>query len=391
MDGGINIFIQADINELSNNDLRILLGRHEKEIKELNKLYDYYFGESKIKHKKREDPSAPNNKLVNNYCSYVSDMSTGFFIGKPISYTSENEDALKKINEIFKYNDESAHNMELAETASICGCAYELLYLDEDANIRFTSLDPREVILIADATVGQNIKFAIRHYRIYSLDGTSYITYIDVYDNEKCKKYKYDRNKFELLSENYHMFDSVPIIEYKNNKYSIGDFQKQISLIDGYDKTQSLTLDDMEDFTNAFLILKGFDMTDVNFASNASGVAIKYKLIGLEQIRSRKERFFKKAIQRRIELIFGVLSMLDNDFDFRDIELTFSDNIPANIKELSEIVKSLTGIVSQTKLLSLLPFINDPQKEMETINKENEDSLETQQYILNAGGEGDNE
>jgi len=245
------------------------------------------------------------------------------------------------------------------------------------------------------------------------------------------------------------MFDSVPIIEYKNNKYSIGDFQKQISLIDGYDKTQSLTLDDMEDFTNAFLILKGFgygeenvneakmmrklkmlffpdgecgaewltktindtfienmknrlnadihkfsfvpDMTDVNFASNASGVAIKYKLIGLEQIRSRKERFFKKAIQRRIELIFGVLSMLDNDFDFRDIELTFSDNIPANIKELSEIVKSLTGIVSQTKLLSLLPFINDPQKEMETINKENEDSLETQQYILNAGGEGDNE
>lgn len=48
--------------------------------------------------------------------------------------------------------------------------------------------------------------------------------------------------------------------------------------------------------------------------------------------------------------------MLDNDFDFRDIELTFSDNIPANIKELSEIVKSLTGIVSQTKLLSLLPL-----------------------------------
>ena len=428
MDGGINIFIQADINELSNNDLRILLGRHEKEIKELNKLYDYYFGESKIKHKKREDPSAPNNKLVNNYCSYISDMSTGFFIGKPISYTSENEEALKKINEIFKYNDESAHNMELAETASICGCAYELLYLNEDANIRFTSLDPREVILIADATVGQNIKFAIRHYRIYSLDGTSYITYIDVYDNEKCKKYKYDRNKFELLSENYHMFDSVPIIEYKNNKYSVGDFKKQISLIDGYDKTQSLTLDDMEDFTNAFLILKGFgygeenvneakmmrklkmlffpdgecgaewltktindtfienmknrlnadihkfsfvpDMTDVNFASNASGVAIKYKLIGLEQIRSRKERFFKKAIQRRIELIFGVLSMLDNNFDFRDIELTFSDNIPANIKELAEIVKSLTGIVSQTKLLSLLPFVNDPQKEMEIINKE---------------------
>ena len=158
-------------------------------------------------------------------------------------------------------------------------------------------------------------------------------------------------------------------------------------------KSTEIFIENMKNRLNADIHKFSFvpDMTDVNFASNASGVAIKYKLIGLEQIRSRKERFFKKAIQRRIELIFGVLSMLDNDFDFRDIELTFSDNIPANIKELSEIVKSLTGIVSQTKLLSLLPFINDPQKEMETINKENEDSLETQQYILNAGGEGDNE
>ena len=31
------------------------------------------------------------------------------------------------------------------------------------------------------------------------------------------------------------------------------------------------------------------------------------------------------------------------------------------------------------------------KKKWKHINKENEDSLETQQYILNAGGEGDNE
>ena len=46
-----------------------------------------------------------------------------------------------------------------------------------------------------------------------------------------------------------------------------------------------------------------------NFAGNTSGVAIKYKLIGLEQIRSRKEREFKKALQRRIELIGGMLKL----------------------------------------------------------------------------------
>ena len=123
------------------------------------------------------------------------------------------------------------------------------------------------------------------------------------------------------------------------------------------------------------------DMTDVNFSANASGVAIKYKLIGLEQVRSRKERLFKKSIQHRLELILGVNAIQGDKFDFRDIELTFNDNIPANVKELSEIVKSLTGIVSQSKLLSLLPFVTNPQEEMEIIKKENEDSIDTEYYM----------
>ena len=129
-------------------------------------------------------------------------------------------------------------------------------------------------------------------------------------------------------------------------------------------------------------------MTDENFSANASGVAIKYKLIGLEQIRSRKERLFKKAIQRRIELIFSVNSILDDKFDFRDIEFAFSDNIPANVKEMAEIVKSLTGIVSQSRLLSLLPFINDPQEEMQIIKKENEDSIDTEHYMYTGKDDG---
>ena len=141
-------------------------------------MFDYYSGKHEIRFKKRKDPSAPNNRIVNNYCAYISDMSTGFFIGKPISYTSKNEKALETINDIFKYNDEQAHNLDLAETASICGYSYELLYLDEDSNIRFTAIDPREVILIADTTVEKNIKFAIRHYEILDLQSKAFASYL---------------------------------------------------------------------------------------------------------------------------------------------------------------------------------------------------------------------
>ena len=436
--GGDILLIQADIDVekgLSTNDILALIDRHSKEITRIRRLNNYYVGNQDIMQKRR-DNGAANNIIINNFCAYITDMSTGFFIGKPISYTSNNEKALETINEVFKYNDEADHNLRLAEAASICGYAYELLYMDEEARVRFTTLNPEEVILVADTTVEKNIRFAIRHYDITSIDGNTDTTYIEVYDETNVVKYRSSGTLVQVEPPTAHRFDGVPIIEYPNNNKYRGDFEGVMSLVDAYNKTQSFNLDDMEDFTNAYLVLKGFgyaggdkegrnedirqmrqnkvllidedggaewliknindtyienmknrlksdihkfsnvpDMTDENFSANASGVAIKYKLIGLEQIRSRKERLFKKAIQRRVELIFGVMGLTGDQYDFRDIEPNFSDNVPANVKELADIVKELYGIVSNGKLLSLLPFITDPQDELDAIQKENEDSL----------------
>ena len=69
-------------------------------------------------------------------------MSTGFFIGQPVAYKSSSEDEkeISALLEIFKYNDEHYHNLSLAEEASITGEAYEVLYTDADAQIRFNSI-----------------------------------------------------------------------------------------------------------------------------------------------------------------------------------------------------------------------------------------------------------
>lgn len=128
-------------------------------------------------------------------------------------------------------------------------------------------------------------------------------------------------------------------------------------------------------------------MSDEAFAGNSTGVAIKYKLIGLEQIRSRKERGFKKGLQRRIELIAGMLKIKGSaDIDFRDIEITFTANLPANDVEQANIVKTLYGLVSQKRLLSLLPFVTDPVEELDELHKEQEEQLNDA-----AGGETNDE
>ncbi len=64
-----------------------------------------------------------------------------------------------------------------------------------------------------------------------------------------------------------------------------------------------------------------------------------------------------------------------NAIDFRDVEITFTPNIPANNQEQAQIVKDLQGVVSQKKLLSLLPFIEDPVVEFEELKIE-QDELE---------------
>ena len=413
--------IITDKKRLSESDIESALTRLEEGRRRKVELKRYYEGKHAIISKIGRKHDAPNNKLVSNYPAYITNMSTGFFIGQPISYkaTLGNEEALKTLLDIFKYNDEAAHNLALAEEASITGAAYEVLYIDSDAQIRMAILPAEEVLLISDSTLEGNIICAVRKYRIYGLDGGTYEEYVDVYDAENIRHYRY-RGGLRLLNEERHYFGECPIIEYANNQQRRGDFEDVLTLIDAYNMAQSLTLDDMQDFTDAFLVLQGMggttpedikqlrkekailleegggaqwltknindayienvktrlandihkfsqvpDMSDDNFASNASGVAIKYKLIGLEQIRGRKEREFKKALQRRIELMNNILKLQSKvGIDFRDVSMIFTANIPANILELVQIVNQLDGLVDQETLLGLLPFVEEPEQAM---------------------------
>lgn len=427
--------IRTNKSELTVSDFQRIIQSHFYDRQHKAKLKRYYMGDHDILRKESRANTTVNNRLVSNYCSYITNMSVGFFLGNPVTFktSTEHEAELKTLLEIFSYNDGDAHNVELAEEASITGEAFEFLYLDGDSNIRLACVPSEEVIIICDATLEENILYGVRHFKIKSLDGATYEEFVDVYDAKTVKHYGYN-SSLKFLGEEPHYFDDVPIIEYPNSRQRRGDFEDVITLVDAYNLAQSLTLDDLADFTDAFLVLKGMggtddedakdlrrrkiisldgdgagaewliknvndtyvenvktriqndihkfscipDMSDDSFASNTSGIAIKYKLIGLEQIRSRKEREFKKALQRRIELIGGMLRLKSMPMiDFRDIEIVFTANIPANIQELAQIVTTLDGMVSHKTLLGMLPFVPNPMKELEELEHEDSPDDET--------------
>ena len=382
-----------------------------------------------------KDASKPNNKIANAYASYITDTLVGYFIGEPISYTSNDDTLLQDLSMIFEYNDEADENAELAKNASIYGVAYEMLYLsEEDKMIRFKALNPKEIIPIFDKTIENNLMAVIRSQDEYDVVDDKTYTLVEVIDNTMVRRYKMD-NSFLLLEEYPHYFGMVPVAIYKNNEEERGDFEAVISLIDAYDKMESDTLNDFEYFVDAYLALYGFtaepedvarmkenrillmdegtsaewlikqtsdtyvenmknrldadihkfakcpNMADKEFASNASGVAIKFKLLGTENLVSIKERKFKRGLQQRLELMSMINSVLREGFDWRGIDIIFTRNVPSNDTDIANMVNTLKDIVSDETLLAQIPFVEDVQDELKRLKKEREENKELNPFF----------
>lgn len=85
------------------------------------------------------------------------------------------------------------------------------------------------------------------------------------------------------------------------------------------------------------------DVSDDNFASNASGVAMKYKQLGVIQLAATKRRQFEKGLYRRYKIIQTLENAVSGkwDLDYNDIRFTFHDNLPQDdITTLQDLVQA---------------------------------------------------
>lgn len=415
--------------ELTAAIVKKLIDNHKQyDMPRLQKLEDYYLAKNEILKRQMADPSKPNNKISNPYANYITDTLTGYFMGEPVTYSSLDEKALEELNLIFEYNDEADENVELARSCSIYGVGYEMMYVDEEGSVRFKRLDAKECIPIYDDTIENDLLYVIRYYLDKDIITDKTFMYIEIISRTDVSRYKANDTgaNMELIESRPHYFGIVPIAIYKNNETETGDFENVISLIDAYDKLESDSLNDFEYFCDAYLALIGFtadtedvakmkqnrvilldkdtdakwlikdeqdstvenlkiridkdihkfskcpNLSDENFAANASGVAIKYKLVGTENLISVKERKFKKGLQRRLELISLIQGVKLAGFDWRAIDITFTRNLPSNDTEIAEMVNKLSNVVSKETLLAQIPFVEDVQAELDKLDKEQE-------------------
>lgn len=402
----------------------------KNELPNLQKMEDYYNGKHNILNKKNRTIDKEDAKLVHDYPGYITTIATAYFLGKPISYTLQ-DDKLKKdfekLSEYLATEEEQQENFEHSENCSIFGKSYELWYKNLDNTIGNVVVDPRDCFILRDNTVKKEITAAVRWDKTKNKED-KWVYTLEVYDSINVTTYEFlsDSDKKEIPNikgvTKLHGFNRVPIIEFLNNKRAFGDFKKVVSLIDGYDEATSTSIDDMTDFTDALLVLTNVggtdketlkkikedklmlidddgdakwlikqvndsyaqnnknrlnqdihkfsmipDMQDKEFSGNSSGVALGYKLLALEQLAAQKEMHFKKAINQRLQLMIDFHNL---KIKSTDIQKVFTRNVPKNLVEAADTAQKLQGIVSHETILSILPFIEDAKGELEKIKAE---------------------
>lgn len=411
----------------------------------LSRYKNYYDGIQAILNKAYADASKPCNKTVINYCKNVVDSYCGY-LATPgcISYSSSED--IEDVMDILRYNDFQAEDSSYLLDALVYGVAAELMYMDAKSQVRFRTINPTQCFGVYDDSLTSDLMYFVRMYKASDWDESDLFN-VDVYGATDIKHYTMNgmNGSLHFITEEPHYFSQCPAnIFYLPDEKSI--FDCVLGLQDSANELLSAEIDDYSAFCDAYLVLQGVDADadDIqmmkenrvlvlpeganaswltksandaqvenilkrihdsiyriaqcpDFSSESfvggvsSGIAIKYRLTGMETRAGKIEAEMKKALQRRIEIITGVVSLKLGEAVFRDIQIDFKRNIPEDITATINMVNALKGTVSDATLLSQLDFIPDVGAELEAIQEQKQSNMEVYGFGLASGTEEEDE
>lgn len=397
----------------------------------LEKYKNYYDGIQKIAQKKYADGTKTCSHICVNMVKNIVDTYCGY-LATPgyISYTSEND--IEEIMNILRYNDYQAQDADFLLNALVYGVAAELMYNDEEGHTRFRNINPTSCFGVFDDSLTNDLLYFVRIYKADEWDTLTDTYFIDVYSGDKITHYKSTgKTGFpQYQSEEPHYFSQCPA-----NVFALPDeksiFDCILSLQDAYNEILSSEADDYNYFCDAYLVLTGVDadaddvaklkqdrtlvlppdgasagwlvknandtqvenmltriqdsiyriaacpdLSSETFVGGvSSGIAIKYRLTGIETRAGKIEAEMKKALQRRVEIIAGIAALKLGEEVFRDISIDFKRNIPEDAGSVIALVNGLKGTVSDATLLGQIPFVDDVNRELDALQAQKEANM----------------
>ncbi|WP_235332392.1 phage portal protein [Paenibacillus terrae] len=364
----------------------------------------------------------------------------GYLLGNPVNYVSKSDqdEAIHNIDVHMSHWDKE-HNLQLRKQSEIFGESFELNYIDSDGQFSATVLSPLNAYVLEDGTAERNVllglhKFTRRFDKQVYLDVYTdhEILHYTIGSDDKGNQMKQNQSpELKYIGKHNHIFGRVPLISCPANTERKSGFHDVISLFDAYNALNSDLVNEIADHRNAYLVIENakleaedllnmkkmgiiqvpaggkvswltkeindsfvkneldnierkiFDMMDqVNFnenwASNTSSLALRNKLLNLENRVAMREALMEKAIKQRLRNFFTFLHIKEGvQYDYRDIAVKFTRNLPTDLVGMADVIVKLKEVVSQETLLTLLPFVENPKLEFNKFHSEQQRLADT--------------
>jgi SPP1 family phage portal protein len=385
-------------------------------------MYDYYKGETNALKDYKEVTSRSNLKTRVNFVKKFIKEEVSYTLGNKISYLSKTSN--NKITDAIEYNLahwSEKHDQNLLKNGLIYGECYELYYTNKLGEFCSRILTPLNGYVLENSD--GDIDLALRVFKKkFSTD-----EYIDVYFEDVIVHYKGGISESCLIGKDTDYFGEVPVsvcsISEELEKDTI--FQDIQGLQDAYETNLSDITNEISDFRNAYLVVAGLKIEDddlpkmkelgaiqipskngsVNWliknindsfiqntlntledkmyqisghinaneklSSNTSSLALRTRLISLENVCSLDAKAITDCNKNRLRILFKYLDIKESIiYDYKDIKQVFTYNIPSDDLVTAQIITQMGDKLSTETGLSQLSFVDNVADEMAKIAKQ---------------------
>ena len=305
---------------------------------------------------------------------------------------------------------------------------YELYYIDNNADFCSKIIKPTEGYAYYDKASGKVLFFI----HAFKNDFETTVTYIDVYTADYI--YHYDGKFNEIADPTPNIFGEVPVTIGKLTEEGYDDslYRDMKGLQDAFETNLSDIGNEISDFRNAYLLFKNAQVDEekipemkklgvIQFPdsggdaawliknindtfiqntldryedtmyqlachinhneklqSNLSGVALRSRLIALENKCSLQTKAHKNIVKNRIRFLFLYLDLKKNKkYDYKDVKAIYTPNVPSDDLSTAQMLAQIPeGTISKDTSRALFSFVNNKVVEAEKVKKEQEKESE---------------
>lgn len=119
------------------------------------------------------------------------------------------------------------------------------------------------------------------------------------------------------------------------------------------------------------------NVTDQGFTNADNSKALAKKFFPLEQVLQQADHLFKQELLRMWEMITARINLKKSkEYDFRDIEIILTRNIPNDEDEIINSWLKLRGLLSDKTIIEHLPYDLDSESELAELDLQNQSNIE---------------